>query len=594
MTTDKIMRAPNWGALESVFWLSLGDTGEAASSLLKDAERQFIAALNGSSDKDKITTGTDLVSIASWCDRKGIAYLSILEDKGIWYKRAQALIKPDNKQIDWATLNKESYTELLTTASAKLPGLLTDTGELSENFKALLQGYHNANNPMTARTTEEDKELEEANNILSDLRAVQSGTRITASSHPDLFKGLHQYYSEEIWEYVDDEGQSIRASTNLKELANQKRVKYYEPRAREAFERGKIQAKQKLLDAVHGPLLEASPITEAMADEWAEKRVRIDKTAGQEMDAASNLQSPDANNRAERILGSNDLLAKTKEYYRLVSGKVTPIRFYRDYGKGGARAHAYSDPDHQNHYKLNVGANINKTTLFHELAHYIESDRILAAASRHFRDSRAISKRVKKLSTITGNSGYKAQEKALEDHWISPYVGKIYEHGSTEVASMALQHLARAEDIISLAIKDPQMLAYALALAVKQGVPEGRLSLENLEEQAMANEDAGLDDLQDRREAYNNLVNTLASQTKWVKDGWRWLRADKAGDYFTQYRRTRTYNVDGQTVANKGNAIELYVRQKLAKYYGMNIGRNIFMNIPENYKASDVITWEAL
>lgn len=591
MAIAKIENARSLAELESTFWALQGDLAESTRTLIEAAERRFDETCYRGEDKDKITAASDLVAVVGWCIRQGIDYRAMMRQKGSLYDIAKELLNPKSKAVNWGRVGKMVYDDLLTSASAKLPGLLTDKGELSENLKTLIHGYRMAHSPLEAPETEEDRNSEAAKRILIQLRQVDSGTKISESSHPELFKGLHKYYPDEIREYVRDENKTIRVTATVRGLVIQKKIEY-EQKATDAFYAGRDRARQALLDAVNGALLNASPVTAAMAEAWAAGKVRIEQTAEQAVGGTESSQSqPESDNAPGYILGTDDLMAQSKEFYRLVGGKVTPIRFYWK----SARASAFPNPGNRNHHKLNVGDKLDKTTLFHELAHFLESDSLLAAASRHFRDTRATTKRVKKLSDITGNPFYSAKEKALQDHWVSPYVGKIYEDGSTEVASMGMQHLARAEDIAKLAKEDPQMLAFTLALAVKPDTGS-RAALENLEAIAIAN--GGVIEvpveLQDRKAVYDQLVHDLLSQTRWVRDKHYWKRVDKPSEYIVQLGRSRKYFSDGQQTTTKELAFQLHVRQKLAKHYGMAIGRDIFTAVPDNFKIGDTMTLEAL
>lgn len=589
MAIAKIKDSRSWAELESVFWSLQGDLLESTRTLIEAAERRFAETRHRGEDKDKIAAASDLVAVVGWCIRQSIDYRAIMRQKGSLYDAAKEMLNPNSNAVNWERVGKMVYNDLLTNASAKLPGLLTDKGELSENLKTLIQDCLKASSPVEAPDTEEDRDSEEAKRILRLLRNIDYG-KISESSHPELFKGLHKYYPDEIREYVRDENTAIRVTARLRELVYHKKIEY-EQKAADTFYAGRDRARQALFNAVSGALLNASPVTETMAEAWAAGKVRIEQTAEKALGGPVSSQSQTESNEPGYILGTDDLMEQSKKFYRLVGGKVTPIRFYWK----NPRASAYPDPDNKNHHKLNVGDKLDKTTLFHELAHFLESDSLLATASRHFRDTRATTKRVKKLRDITGNPFYSAKEKALQDHWVDPYVGKIYENGSTEVASMGMQHLARAEDIAKLAEKDPQMLAFTLALAVMPNTGS-RAALENLEAMAMAN--GGVievpADLQDRKAVYDQLVHDLLSQTRWMRDGHYWKRVDKPSEYIVQPARSRKYFSDGQQTTTKELAFQLHVRQRLAKKYGMAIGRDIFTAIPDNFKAGDTLTLEEL
>lgn len=100
----------------------------------------------------------------------------------------------------------------------------------------------------------------------------------------------------------------------------------------------------------------------------------------------------------------------------------------------------------------NVGGVINtgkdpsdKRVLFHEMAHHIEFENPkYAAAAKDFVLSRATGEE-KQLKEITGNPNYRDDETAFPDKFISPYVGKVYKDGSTEVLSMGVEKMVDRE-----------------------------------------------------------------------------------------------------------------------------------------------------
>ena len=105
---------------------------------------------------------------------------------------------------------------------------------------------------------------------------------------------------------------------------------------------------------------------------------------------------------------------------------------------------------------INVGSDPHEIVLFHEMAHQLEYSNLeLNAAARAWRDSRATGKPAT-LRSITGDQNYKADEIAVPDKFVTPYVGKIYDSGSTEVISVGLEHFGSAGAIQHLLERDPE------------------------------------------------------------------------------------------------------------------------------------------
>lgn len=150
-----------------------------------------------------------------------------------------------------------------------------------------------------------------------------------------------------------------------------------------------------------------------------------------------------------------------KEMYMLSGGKGSEsLRFLvktdqrqwaRDGGKGGG--------------VINVGKNNNKSVTMHEIGHHIEFENPqLKKAANEWMRSRATSLETQKLKDMVKGSSYKDPEVAYPGNYIDPYVGKVYDDGSTEVISMALQHFSDPESMRRLKRKDPEYFYFALGI----------------------------------------------------------------------------------------------------------------------------------
>lgn len=102
--------------------------------------------------------------------------------------------------------------------------------------------------------------------------------------------------------------------------------------------------------------------------------------------------------------------------------------------------------------------------LYHEMAHHAEfEDKALEKVAGDWVKSRA-SGDMRSLRDITGSKFYKRSEKAYPDEFITPYVGKIYRDGGTEVLSVGMEHFASPELMVRLAAKDPDHFALILGM----------------------------------------------------------------------------------------------------------------------------------
>jgi hypothetical protein len=104
-----------------------------------------------------------------------------------------------------------------------------------------------------------------------------------------------------------------------------------------------------------------------------------------------------------------------------------------------------------------------KNMMFHEMAHHVEfEDPAIKLAAQHFVSSRASGSQ-KLLSEITGNVMYES-ERAYPDKFINPYVGKIYENGSTEVLSMGIEQFTDKKKLARFIEKDREHFLFVLGV----------------------------------------------------------------------------------------------------------------------------------
>jgi len=100
---------------------------------------------------------------------------------------------------------------------------------------------------------------------------------------------------------------------------------------------------------------------------------------------------------------------------------------------------AWSDPGTR---QIFVTANDNIAIHVHELGHVIEENiEEIGAVAKQFLADRTEGEVAVSLTSLTGKSGFGADEVAKKDKFIDPYIGKQYKDGYTEVTSMTLQFL---------------------------------------------------------------------------------------------------------------------------------------------------------
>lgn len=159
-------------------------------------------------------------------------------------------------------------------------------------------------------------------------------------------------------------------------------------------------------------------------------------------------------------------------FYQVVSGQMGTPELVRK----KKRAYASLGNNH-----INSGEGMTKTTLWHEMGHFVEyknPELLLAAKQLLARRSDAIPSekgKVAYLKHMTGVKSYK-NEVAVNDGFYHPYVGKIYGAmgiqgvETTEVFSMGFQALTTDVELAKLAIADPEHLAMVMAAIKMLGI----------------------------------------------------------------------------------------------------------------------------
>jgi hypothetical protein len=107
---------------------------------------------------------------------------------------------------------------------------------------------------------------------------------------------------------------------------------------------------------------------------------------------------------------------------------------------------------------LDLGRPASAMALLHELGHALEASAPdVDAAARAWRDARSsgsgLSFEPQSLALITGVA-YAPDELARLDHFVDPYVGRVYGDAASEVVSMGLQHFATSRTLLRFALSD--------------------------------------------------------------------------------------------------------------------------------------------
>ena len=226
--------------------------------------------------------------------------------------------------------------------------------------------------------------------------------------------------------------------------------------------------RDQALGLLHGAVVKDitsnSDISEDAATTWAEE---------QEV-------TPAAQKRLKKMGYPVDQLRKDMaEFYRLSNGRLGKAAIVT---KGHRRACAAV-----NAAVVYLDGRFTKSTLFHELGHLLEVHPRIKAAANQFLELRSGKAGTKTLRKLTGNKGYRGGERAYEDHFIHPYVGKRYDDGITEVTSMGFQCFANPKELSVLMEKDGEMMSLIMGI-MKTPISDTEKQIVGQKEQAAKEE----------------------------------------------------------------------------------------------------------
>lgn len=180
------------------------------------------------------------------------------------------------------------------------------------------------------------------------------------------------------------------------------------------------------------------------------------------------------------------------EFYRLTGGRIARARLH---SKGDRRANATDIGEHGKPGTIHLDTNFTKRTLWHELGHHIEADPAAKMVAGQMIRRRAKSSVPAQLRKITGNANYGRREVALQNGFFSPYIGKLYNDGCTEVFSMGLESFSNPVTLAHRMQKDPQTLAMVAGYVSRpvSDLEKKMVSLQGLLVQASEDSEAGVE-----------------------------------------------------------------------------------------------------
>ncbi|MFW1108374.1 hypothetical protein ACEWA7_20245 [Vibrio parahaemolyticus] len=245
----------------------------------------------------------------------------------------------------------------------------------------------------------------------------------------------------------------------------------------------------ELMSNVYDALIERSSVSQEEADLWASKQ-EISASAVARMRKSGYPES--------------EVRRDMATYYRLISGRLDNVRLVTT---GSKRASAIINTS-----TIDIDHDFDRRTLFHEMSHLLEADESVKLANQRFIKKRA-SGSPQRLSVLTNNRSYKSDEVAIPDNFYSPYVGKVYESGATEVASMGLQQFSSLESMYALYDSDEEM--FTLMVGMMTGINDTLIQRQKKELER-----------QIRAEAFSSAVKKIVDKLSWI-DGHR-MSSDEA------------------------------------------------------------------
>lgn len=184
--------------------------------------------------------------------------------------------------------------------------------------------------------------------------------------------------------------------------------------------------------------------------------------------------NPDrATERSDEILDNSPVedLPRPGEFYademdklnQITRNRVTSldkIYFVSDRPFAAERGLEYGGEEEELSGRINVGNAKNQRTaisrLWHEFGHHIEfSNPEFREAANQWLKDRSNGESPVKLKDLFPDMGYEDWEMVYPGNYMSPYAGKFYEDGSTEVISMGFEQFSNYLDMLNFFQTDP-------------------------------------------------------------------------------------------------------------------------------------------
>lgn len=280
--------------------------------------------------------------------------------------------------------------------------------------------------------------------------------------------------------------------------------------------RAEIEAeKMAMAQAVRDKALSLSTVSQEDAQKWLKEKVTI---------------TEQVRNKCKRNKISPEQFEQSiKDFYVISNGRLGKIKICT---QNHDRAYADDILKHDKEGFVMLDNRFSLQTLWHELAHHLESDDCLRVLAQHYIRSRSLDGgKVHKLRDLTGNKNYKVGEKAYKTDMFNHYAAKIYDSGETEVFSMGVEAFYSNATLFDAMSSDTKTLEFTTAAIMQPKSDTDQLN--KTMRDTLVELDASADNQQanEQERIFNELANlvTWSSTSKTLAD----LPSDDAA-YFTK------------------------------------------------------------
>lgn len=273
---------------------------------------------------------------------------------------------------------------------------------------------------------------------------------------PSLANGIEEIKSQIESVYKDKIDPIMNAAQSSDKISPEDKKKLFD------LKRKKREVGSRMMSDVYSSIMSSSTITDEEAHAWAN---------AQEITSSA----------ASRLRKSGYPPAEVKRdlatYYKLLNGRIDECRIVTT---GSNRASASLNTS-----TIDIDGEFNRTVLYHEMSHLLERDMLLREVNGRFIRDRATGE-AEQIRVLTNNYQYSADEMALPDGFLDPYVGKLYFSGATEVASMGVQQFTSPEHMYQLYDADPEMFNIIVGMMIGMTKDQKQRQRQQLRDKVLA------------------------------------------------------------------------------------------------------------